>query len=208
MKNRNRNRNRNRVRTLAVAGTAAALLAAVAATAPGPAAAPKPKLAAVHGAASILYVYAADDDIRFTVDAEAAPFSRPLNHPRARNGMPTDARGKVTFSHHSPEHGETRSAEAEVDCLVTGGRTATLTAVITSGDAADVGRRIGISVQDGQRGEPDRLGFSWGVANMDVQPDGTPTQPTVGTCMAPAPFAEVTGGGFSVTPGRLAPLPA
>ncbi|MFJ9338044.1 hypothetical protein ACIRP0_01990 [Streptomyces sp. NPDC101733] len=198
---------KSRTRTLAVAGSTAALLAAVAAVAPGPAAAPAARVAAVHGAASVLYAYVPKDDIRFTVEAESAPFSRPLNHPDARNGLPTDARGKVTVYHHADANGDTRTSEAEVDCLVTGGRTATLSAVITSGDAAEVGKRIGISVQDGQHGEPDRLGFSWGVGNVDVLPDGTPTEATVGTCMALAPFTTVVKGGFTVTPAPLAPLP-
>ncbi|MFF3019296.1 hypothetical protein [Streptomyces sp. NPDC057939] len=201
------NRTRTRTRALAVGLTTVALLASVAATVPGSAAAPKVRPGAVHGAASILYVYSADHDIRFTVDAEAAPFSRPLNDPRVKNGLPTDARGKVTFSHGVPGQDITRWGEAEVDCLVTGRRTATLSAVITAGNTDEVGKRIGISIEDGGRGEPDRLGFSWGVANLDVQPDGTIVQPTVGTCMALAPFAEVTKGGFKLTPATLPPLP-
>lgn len=49
-----------------------------------------------------------------------------------------------------------------MDCLVTSGRTATLTAIVTKSNVEDVGARLGISVQQGGKGEPDRLGFSWG----------------------------------------------
>ncbi|MFE2284113.1 hypothetical protein ACFXDJ_08070 [Streptomyces sp. NPDC059443] len=198
---------KNRTRALAVAGSATALLATLVAAAPGPAASPAPRLAAVHGAASVLYAYSPDDDIRFTVDADAAPFSRPLNAPGGEKGLPTDARGKVTVYHYSPGHNVTGTSEAEVDCLVTGGRTATITAVVTKSTVGETGRRIGISVQDGEHGEPDRLGFSWGIANADVKPDGSAVEATVGTCMAPAPFTTVIKGGFKVAPAPLPPLP-
>ncbi|MEV0410077.1 hypothetical protein AB0I68_04495 [Streptomyces sp. NPDC050448] len=197
---------KNRTRALALGGSAALLAALVGAT-PAPAAPAAPKLASAHGGGTIFFPYSPDDDIRFTVDAESDPFTRPLPAPGLEKGMPTDARGRVTISHHYAEGGFTGVAEAEVDCLVTGGRTATLTAVVKTSNVGWEGRRIGISVQDGQRGEPDRLGFSWAVANADVKPDGTVAQGTVGTCMAPAPFTEVTKGAFKVTPAPLAPRP-
>ncbi|MGW6685931.1 hypothetical protein [Streptomyces sp. NPDC054961] len=197
---------KNRSRTLALTG-AAALVAAVIAAAPGSAVASAPRAAAVHGAASVLYAYAPGDDIRFTVDADAAPFTRPLDAPNGERGLPTDARGKVTVYHYSPAHQVTGTSEAEVDCLVTGGRTATVTAVVTASNTGETGRRIGISVQDGEHGEPDRVGFSWGVANVDVKEDGTAVEARVGTCMAPAPFTTVVRGGFKVTPAPLPPLP-
>ncbi|MFJ3926680.1 hypothetical protein [Streptomyces sp. NPDC090022] len=105
---------------------------------------------------------------------------------------------------------EPGTSEAEVDCMVTGGRTATVTAVVTKSTVGDVGKRIGISVQDGRHGEPDRLGFSWGIVNIDPphqDEHGEVVQPTVGTCMAPAPFTTVVRGGFTVTPAPLPPLP-
>ncbi|WP_405921808.1 hypothetical protein [Streptomyces sp. NBC_00122] len=207
---------KNRKRALVLAGTAAALVATLVAAGPAPAAPAEPaapaapaasKLASVHGGGTIFYPYAANDDIRFTVDAESAPWTRPFPAPGPEKGLPTDARGRVTISHHFKESGFTGTAEAEVDCLVTGGKTATLTAVVKTSNVGWDGKRIGISVQDGQHGEPDRVGFSWGVANLDVKPDGTATQGTVGTCMAPAPFTEVTKGGFKVTPAPLSPVP-
>ncbi|MFE2294703.1 hypothetical protein [Streptomyces sp. NPDC059452] len=190
---------------------AALLTTACVAAAPAPAAdtAKKPpRTASVHGSARVHYVFSPQDDIRFTVDAVAAPYSRPL--PGLPGGLPTDARGTVRFTHHVDSTGETVSAEARVDCLVTGGRTATFTAVVTRSDTGPVGERLGFSVYEGRAGEPDRLGFSWGVANVDPDtPDekGNPTQPTVGTCMAPAPFAPAVHGGFTVRHTELPPEP-
>ncbi|MFD9371394.1 hypothetical protein ACFWA6_27345 [Streptomyces sp. NPDC060020] len=206
---------KNRTRAFVLAGTAAALVATLVAAAPAPAApapaAPAaqaaPRLASVHGGGTILYPYAAKDDIRFTVDAESTPWTRPFPAPGGERGLPTDARGRVTISHYFTESGFTATAEAEVDCLVTGGRTATLTAVVKTSNIGWDGKRIGISVQDGERGAPDRVGFSWGIANVDVKPDGTVAEGTVGTCMAPAPFTEVTKGSLKVTPAPLSPQP-
>ncbi|MEU9236459.1 hypothetical protein [Streptomyces subrutilus] len=202
---------KNRTRALVLAGTCAALVATLVAAGPAPAApaaaAPAPKAASVRGGGTVHYPYVpASHDIRFTVDAESVPWSRPL--PGLEQGLPTDARGRVTVYHAQPEENFTGVAEAEVDCLVTGGRTATVTAVVKSSNVPGwEGRRIGLSVQDGERGAPDRVGFSWGIANVDPKPDGSPAQAPVGTCMAPAPFTEVTKGGFRVTPAPLAPQP-
>ncbi|WP_415947512.1 hypothetical protein [Streptomyces sp. KLOTTS4A1] len=207
-----------RIKLIGVVG-AAGVLATVAAG-PSPAAgqgtqaavAEKPvRVANVHGSARIRYVESPDDDIRFTVDAESVPFSRPLPHPMARNGMATDARGTVKFSHGVPNGGEAAVAEARVDCLVTSGRTATLTAVITKSSVGRVGKRIGISVQQGRKGEPDRLGFSWGVVNVDPEGSdeaGEIVESEVGTCMAPAPFTVVKKGGFKVVHADLPKTPA
>lgn len=197
----------NRTRALALAGSAA-LVATLVAAAPAPAAPAAPKLASVHGGGTVVFPYAPqEDDIRFTVDAESVPWSRPFQGQGGEKGMPTDARGRVTVYHHMPAANFTGVAEAEVDCLVTGGKTATLTAVVKTSNVGWEGKRIGISVQDGERGGPDRVGFSWGIVNVDVKPDGSAVEPTVGTCMAPAPFTEVTKGGFKVTPAPLAPAP-
>ncbi|MFP3992422.1 hypothetical protein U9R90_34135 [Streptomyces sp. E11-3] len=204
---------RTRIRSAAAVG-AAAVLVALAGAGPAPAHDTAKKkaggdgVARVHGSGRIAYVYSPDDDIRFTLDARAVPFSQPL--PGLPGGLPTDARGTVKFSHHVAETGVTVAAEARVDCLVTGGRTATLTAVITKSDVSEVGKRLGISVYEGRGGEPDRLGFSWGVANTEPEStddNGQVVQPNVGTCMAPAPFAPVTKGGFDVRHAELPPLP-
>ncbi|QIK08237.1 hypothetical protein G7Z12_21590 [Streptomyces sp. ID38640] len=162
-------------------------------------------LARVSGQARVFYAYSPHDDIRFSVDAKAAPFSRPVGG--LPQGMPTDARGTVTIYHWSPEKKQGRHAEASVDCLATGGDTATLSAVVTkSEDPEEIGDRLGFSVKDGGPGRG-RFGFSWAVSNVDVV-DGKAVFPHVGTCMAPAPFASVTKGGFKVTHAELPPLPA
>ncbi|TDU76257.1 hypothetical protein [Streptomyces sp. KS 21] len=199
---------KNRKRVLVLAGCAAALVATLIGAAPAPAAPAAPRLASVHGGGMVSYPYVPKEhDIRFTVDADAVPWSRPFPAPGGEQGMPVDARGRVTVYHAMPDTGFTGVAEAEVDCMVTGGRTATVTAVVTSSNVGWEGKRIGISVQDGERGGPDRVGFSWGLANVDVKPDGSVSEPRVGTCMAPAPFTEVTKGGFKVTQAPLTPRP-
>ncbi|WP_231634119.1 hypothetical protein, partial [Streptomyces clavuligerus] len=157
-------------------------------------------LAGVRGKAQIFFNYSPEDTIRFGVDAQAAPFTRPI--PQAGTGLPTDARGTLTISHYVKATGGTMTAIADVDCLVTGGRTATLTAIVRASGAEPKGKRLGISIQQGENGRPDRLGFGWGVANVDGREDGG-----TGTCMAPAPFAPVVSGGYRVTHAEL-PLPS
>lgn len=207
------------MRTTAI-GTATiiAVLTGLVAAGPAPAApaasagekpAKKPaKTASVHGKARISYIESPDDDIRFTIHAEQTPFTRPMP-PEAPQGLPTDARGTLKFSH--SRGGATGWSEARVDCLVTSGRTATLTAIVTKSNVGEIGTRLGISVQQGSRGEPDRLGFSWGVVNADpgnVDENGRLVMPRPGTCMAPAPFTTVIKGGYKVVHAEITKTPA
>lgn len=195
------------------AGAAVAVLVGLTGSTPAASAAPSGAaavskaptgLARVSGQARVFYAYSPHDEIRFSVDATAAPFSRPVGG--LPQGMPTDARGTVTVSHWSPGKGQGRRAEAAVDCLVTGGGTATLSARVTkSEDPDEIGERLGFSVTSGGPGKG-RFGFSWAVSNVDVV-DGKAVFPHVGTCMAPAPFAAVTKGGFKVRHAELPPLP-
>ncbi|MFF3847763.1 hypothetical protein [Streptomyces sp. NPDC002328] len=177
--------------------------------APTPAAEKKPaKTASVHGAARVWYVESPDHDIRFTIHAEQKPFTRPLP-PSAPSGLATDAVGTLKISHTLPG-GEVGWADGQVNCLVTSGRTATLTAVVTKSNIYRTGDRLGISVQQGAGGEPDRLGFSWGVANVDpglVDEDGYLVRPQAGTCMAPAPFTTVIRGGYEVVHAEITKSP-
>ncbi|SCK46952.1 MULTISPECIES: hypothetical protein [unclassified Streptomyces] len=195
----------------AAASTAEARGAASPATAPSIATAgtghEKAGVARVRGAGRIDYVYSPDDTIRFGVDAEALPFTRPLPGVELP-GLPTDARGTVRISHHVQATGRTGWSVADVDCLVTGGGTATLTATVRRSNALDPGTRFGVSVQQGRQGQPDRLGFSWGVVNVAADTTGGLKASPVGSCMAPAPFAPVTEGGFTVRHTELPPLPA
>ncbi|MEU0299465.1 hypothetical protein ABZ252_08350 [Streptomyces sp. NPDC006175] len=200
------------MRTTVIGATAAVAVLAGLVTAAVPAASVEKKpaeAASVHGAARISYIESLDDDIRFTVHAEQKPFTRPVL-PEVPEGLPTDARGTLKISHTAPG-GATGWAEAAVDCLVTSGRTATLTAVVTKSNVEEIGARLGISVQQGRKGEPDRLGFSWGVVNVDpghVDENGLHVSPRVGTCMAPAPFTTVITGGYKVVHAEIAKSPA
>ncbi|MEU9499983.1 hypothetical protein [Streptomyces sp. NPDC048196] len=195
---------------------AAAVLAGI--TAAGPATgdasvAPTPakessKVASVHGAGRIAYVYSPHDDIRFTIDAEAAPFTRRMPG-LPLPGLPTDAKGTVTIRHYSPAHHVTGWSKAKVDCLVTGGGTATLTAVVEESNVGTKGKRIGLSIQQGRGAGPDRLGFGWDLVNFEPRAkDKKDLESPTGTCMAPAPFAPVVKGAFTVQHRELPPLPS
>ncbi|MFG2621791.1 hypothetical protein ACGFXC_29650 [Streptomyces sp. NPDC048507] len=172
----------------------------------------RPARAAVTGSAEFALPYLKDDDVRsFTFDAQAAPYSNPL--PGIPTGLPTDARGTVKVSHYSAVDHRTITAVGRVDCLVTGPHTATLTAVFTEvspGGPPWLGQRIGFSVHDGGPDggrSADRVGFSWNGVNL--LPGGTsePPEAEVGTCMAPAPYAPVTRGGYTVRHADLLPRP-
>ncbi|GAA5041795.1 hypothetical protein [Streptomyces similanensis] len=172
----------------------------------------RPVRASVTGSAEFRLPYLADDDVRsLTFDAYAAPFSRPIPGLPGTGGLPTDARGTVKVSHYSAREHITYTAEGAVDCLVTAPGSASLTAVITKvspGGPHWLGERMGFSVYDGgtdERGRAsgDRVGYSWDdTVNWTT---GTPRhEDAVNSCMAPAPFAPVTEGGYRV---RHADLP-
>ncbi|MFE5097921.1 hypothetical protein ACFRCI_48805 [Streptomyces sp. NPDC056638] len=168
--------------------------------------------ASVTGSAEFVLPYYPDHDVRsFTFDAHADPYSRPL--PGIPTGLPTDARGTVKVSHYSAERDRTYTSEGRVDCLVTGPHTATLTAIITKvspGGPDNLGERVGFSVYDGGKDKgrsDDRVGFSWDGVNLLPDGDAAPAEAAVGTCMAPAPYAPVTKGGYTVRHAELPPVP-
>ncbi|RZE12290.1 hypothetical protein [Streptomyces albidoflavus] len=208
-----------RITTIGATATAVAVLASPITSTPAPTPATVPavpaasvvskpaKAASVHGEARISYIESIHDDIRFTIHAEQTPFTRPMP-PTAPEGLSTDARGTLKFSHSRGE--VTGWAEARVDCLVTSSRTATLTAVVTKSNVEEPGARLGISVQQGGKGEPDRLGFSWGVVNVDpenIDENGQLVRPQAGSCMAPAPFTTVIKGGYKVVHAEITKSP-
>lgn len=168
-----------------------------------------PRAASVHGAADFRMTFAPDKDVRhFEFNARAKPYTRPK--PGAPDGLPTDAVGTVKISHYVAGQKLTVRAEGVVDCLVTAPGTATLTAKIVRADGLVkdwVGQRLGFSVLDSGR-RHDRVGLSWVVSNSDQNEDGEWTEGRVGTCMAPAPFAPVTKGNYTVRHAELAPPPA
>ncbi|MGV9315619.1 hypothetical protein ACWDR0_26050 [Streptomyces sp. NPDC003691] len=159
----------------------------------------------VKGSARIHFTLRPQDTIRFSVDATGVPYSNPI--PGIPTGLPTDARGTLRYSHYIPELGKTGWAIADVDCLSTGGKTATVTAVIRKTNVERVGKRVGISFQQGEHGAPSRAGFSWGIANVDGGTDSKGRLGGVGTCVAPAPFAPATEGGYRVTHAEVPPIP-
>jgi hypothetical protein len=99
-------------------------------------------------------------------------------------GFLEDARGSFRIEH--TVDGVLHWADAEVDCLLTGGPVATFTAVVTDSNVPElVNTRRGLSVYDD--GRRDRVGYSW----LDAE------QP-VGKCLGAAPFLEARTGDFVV----------
>jgi len=186
---------------------AAALVTAAGAT---PAGAAERGPARVTGSAQFALPYGADDDVRsFSFDARSVPYSRPIPIPGGEQGSPADATGTVRVSHWVAAEKITVRFEAAVDCMITSPGHATLTAIVTRADeqARDfVGKRVGFSVQDGGRGR-DRVGFSWS-ASADQNEAGQWGPSRIGTCLAPAAFATVTRGDYTVRHAELTAPPA
>ncbi|MET9832454.1 Repetin, partial [Streptomyces sp. NPDC006385] len=111
------------------------------------AAAPQREAAALTGTAKLYR--SAGDDITFTFDAHLAAKD---------TADPTKATGSFEFSHYLD--GKGARAKAKVDCLLTGGKVAVVSGVITDSDLPGAkGKRVGVTVHDLGRG--DRLGYSW-----------------------------------------------
>ncbi|MFE9558058.1 Repetin [Streptomyces sp. NPDC006692] len=171
------------IRVLAVG---AALLIAVGATSAASAAGNgggggKPREAAALTGTAKLY-RPAGDDITFSFDAHLA----------AKDNMdPEAATGTFSFRHVFPD-GTSGWAKAKVDCLVTGGKVAVVTGVVTDSDTPFKGKRVGVSVND--QGTHDRLGYSWVGKEAET--------PEVPKCLSSAPFEKVKegSGDFKVLP--------
>ncbi|GAA2923793.1 Repetin [Streptomyces enissocaesilis] len=124
----------------------------------------------------------AGDDITFTFHARSA----------AEDTMgPEKAYGTFRFEHVFPD-GASGRARGKVDCLVTGGKAAAVTGVITGTDRPDKGERVGIPVHD--RGRTDRPGHSW------IGRDAEKQEPPM--CVSSAPFEKTRAGS-----GGFKPLP-
>jgi len=124
------------------------------------------------------------DDITFTFDAHLAAKD---------TDDPTKATGTFRFSHYL--NGEGASAEVAVDCLLTGGKVAVVSGVITETDLDGAkGKRVGITVHD--LGRKDRLGYSWAATGSPVEGGELPK------CVSSAPFEKVKSGSgdFHVVP--------
>ncbi len=169
--------------------TALAATTLITATAGASAAAhePAPRTTSVKGTA--LLANPVNDEIRFTVDAHAVPDDAGGPYPDRSWGT---ARISHTFGQESPPR--TIWYEIEVDCLATGGGTATVTGVIvrTAPDPAaesQLGGRLGFSIDDNGPGRRDRVGAAGSMDNP-------------GRCLAPAAFFAVTEGGYTVRDAR------
>ncbi|MET7971428.1 hypothetical protein [Micromonospora sp. NPDC005305] len=179
----------------------------------------KPKIASVVGAADVRLTYQDDDDIRsFAFTAHATPYTRgpiPTADGQSLPGAPNDATGTVKITHYAAQWNMTFTAEGQVDSMVTAPGYATLTAVITTvspgGPDYWIGKRFGFSVYDAGKDKPrrsrDRVGFSWEFMNMTRNDAGDWTESEIGTSMAPAPFAPVVNGGYTITHADLPPIP-
>ncbi|MFE7130407.1 Repetin [Streptomyces sp. NPDC057638] len=151
----------------------------------GEAPAERPRLAAALTGEAKLF-RSLGDDITFTFDARLA--AKDTKNPRK-------ATGTFSFSHYRDGRGA--KATARVDCLVTGGKVAVVTGIITESDLpGGRGKRVGVTVHD--TGGTDRLGYSWAagsISSMDVPP-----------CVSSAPYEKVKEGtgDFTVVPWRPA----
>ncbi|WP_369167898.1 Repetin [Streptomyces sp. R28] len=164
---------------LLTAGAATAATAATASDAPD---APAQREAAALTGTAKLY-RSAGDDITFSFDAHLAG---------ADKADPMKATGTFEWSHYV--NGEGAWAKAKVDCLVTGGKVAVVSGVVTDTDLpGEKGKRVGITVHD--LGRHDRLGYSWATTE-DLGPKDLPR------CVSSAPFEKVKKGtgDFTVVP--------
>ncbi|MFE0649783.1 Repetin [Streptomyces sp. NPDC059534] len=126
----------------------------------------------------------AGDDITFSFDAHLAAKD---------NKDPESATGTFRFSHYKDGRGG--YAVAKVDCLVTGGKVAVVTGIVTETDVDGFrNKRVGISVHD--TGKLDRLGYSWMTRGQDSE---------LPPCQSMAPFEKVKAGtgDFHVLPWLL-----
>ncbi|MFF4408281.1 hypothetical protein ACFY2W_11000 [Streptomyces sp. NPDC001262] len=177
-------RNRTRIAALGAAlliATAAAGTAVASDDAGGRHNRPQREAASLTGTGKLYR--SAGDDIHFTFDA----------HLDAKDQMaPDKAHGTFRFSHYL--HGKGASAEGRIDCLVTGGKVAVATGVITKSDLdGSVGKRVGFTVDDrGRHG--DRLGYSWAATGSPRDTNDLPK------CVSSAPFEKVESGDFTVVP--------
>ncbi len=175
----------NRRTKIVVLGSALLLTAGSASAAATASEEPRQREAAALTGTAKLY-RSAGDDITFSFDAHLAAKD---------TADPTKATGTFEFSHYL--NGAGARAKAKVDCLLTGGRVAVVSGVITSSDLPGAeGKRVGVTVHD--LGRRDRLGYSWASTGNPVETKELPR------CVSSAPFEKVRKGtgDFTVVPWR------
>jgi hypothetical protein len=148
--------------------------------------------ASVTGSARVLYAPAPDDDVRFTFDARA------VSSTAGQIPQPADARGTVRVYHRVAALGLALWAEGAVNCVMTSGRAATLTAIVTKTSpelSGWMGKHLGFTVFDGGSGHSlDQMGSTGPVENLAKCMAESQNAPV----MAPAPFFTVQSGGYRV----------
>jgi hypothetical protein len=190
-------------RTLTAFGVAAVTASVTVGASPTTATAQTPVKASVTGSARIFFAPAPDDNVRFTFDAHTVS-------PTADQNPRPDAQGMVRVSHWSATQNRTVWVEGEVNCVMTSGRAATLTALVTKTSPEDekhwMNKHIGFTVFDGGADHPrrslDQVGFTGPKENLAKCMAESLDAPV----MAPAPFAMVQSGGYQVKPAERPPL--
>ncbi|MGA4847660.1 Repetin [Streptomyces sp. G5(2025)] len=153
------------------------------------AAAPQTKREAAALTGSAKMYRKTTEDVTFTFDAHLAA---------ENNGDPSKATGTFRFVHLDKPGGKGGWAEGRIDCLMTGGKVATATGIITGTNLKDIkGGRVGFTIHD--TGGTDRVGYSWAAVGG---PDGTKKLPK---CTSSAPHEKVKRGtgDFHVTPWKV-----
>ncbi|MEV1198542.1 hypothetical protein [Microbispora rosea] len=146
--------------------------------------------ASIKGTAR-MYFPAPGNDIRVTVDAHG-------EYTKESPVFPTRAWGTFRIHHAVEEPGRPRQVnwgELKVDCLTTGGPTATITGTLVQAtpggpweDLVTRKVRMGVSFYVAAKGRgPSRIGLSGATS---------PGEALLTRCMAPAPDAPVIGGGY------------
>ncbi|MEW2388188.1 Repetin [Streptomyces venezuelae] len=130
------------------------------------------------------------EDVTFTFDAHLA--AEDIKDP-------SKATGTFHFVHLDRPGGEGGWAKGRIDCLMTGGKVATATGIITESNFKKMkGKRVGFTVDD--RGRNDRVGYSWAAYGATQgQPD------TLALCASSAPYEKVRKGtgDFDVVPWKV-----
>ncbi|MEU7577823.1 Repetin [Streptomyces sp. NPDC041068] len=129
------------------------------------------------------------EDVKFTFDAHLAA---------ENNTDPSKATGTFGFVHLDKPGGKGGWAKGRIDCLMTGGKVATATGIITETNIKEIkGGRVGFSVHD--KGKIDRVGYSWAATGG---PDGTKK---LTKCTSSAPMEKVRAGtgDFQVVPWKV-----
>ncbi|MCX4668676.1 Repetin [Streptomyces sp. NBC_01381] len=129
------------------------------------------------------------EDVTFTFDAHLAAKD---------NRDPSKATGTFRFVHLEKPGGKGGWAKGRIDCLMTGGKVATATGIITDSNLKDIkGGRVGFTVHD--QGKKDRVGYSWAAVG---RPDGTKK---LTKCTSSAPHEKVRQGtgDFQVVPWKV-----